>query len=319
MNTKRVVFLGSKTLGVRVLEELYSISPEMLIAVITINDSNDSRSALDRFHKFQQNTGKPLRILKKGAELKSAIDEFHPDLCLVVGWYWILKPDLLKMVPSGWLGIHASLLPKYRGGAPLVWAIINGETETGLSLFYFDEGMDTGDIVAQKKLVIGPDETIADVLQKAETLSVRMVQENYPLLINDTAPRFQQDHSKATYVAMRNPEDGQIDWNNMSTMQVYNWIRAQTTPYPGAFTFIGDEKLIIWKASVSRDEKHDAKPGEIYLTRPLDDPDTFGVWCKDGRLLRIHQIGLPDGTVMSGAEFIAKRRILSGTVFVSRK
>jgi len=247
MSIQRVVFVGSKALGASVLDAIYSISPQSLVGVITVDDTSDIRCALDQFREFERRTGKPLRVLQKSSELMTAIVEYKPELCIVVGWYWVLKPELLKIVPYGWLGIHASLLPKYRGGAPLVWAVLNGETKTGLSLFYFDEGMDTGDIVAQKEVRIEFEDTIEDILVKVENRSREIVGENYPLLLTGNAPRLTQDHSQSTYAALRQPSDGRIDWDQPAPI-IYNFIRAQTHPYPGAFCFLNEKILRVWSA-----------------------------------------------------------------------
>ena len=276
---KKVAFVGSKNLGFSVLEEVFRLAPDNLCCVITIDDSQDSRCALRSFSEFSKRTAKPLCILSKGSELSNCISEFAPDICLVVGWYWILKQELLEMVSEGWLGIHASLLPRYRGGSPLVWAIINGETESGVSLFYFDEGIDTGDIVAQKKFEIGIDETIADILLKVEALSIKLIRETYSLLIDGKAPRVRQDHSQATYVALRNPADGHIDWH-WSNIQIYNFVRGQTHPYPGAFAFMpSGECLRIWKAKVFPYPYY-GPPGKVVMAQN----DHTVVTCGEGAL-----------------------------------
>jgi len=282
---KRVAFVGSKNLGLSVLEEMHRLAPDSLCAVITIDDSQDVRCALGSFRHFSEWTGKPLRVLSKNSELQGVISECSPDLCIVMGWYWVLKPELLAMVPEGWLGIHASLLPKYRGGSPLVWAIINGEKESGLSLFYFDEGLDTGDIVARKKFKIGFDETIADVLRKVKVLSANVVRETYPLLINGTAPRMAQDHSQATYAAIRKPVDGRIDWT-LSSVQIYNFVRAQSHPYPGAFCLMpSGETLRIWKAGVFPYPYY-GSPGQVVMVND----DQVVVTCGDGSAVSLYTV-----------------------------
>ncbi|MCM2256470.1 MAG: methionyl-tRNA formyltransferase [Vicinamibacteria bacterium] len=259
------MFVGSKALGARALETLHSIAPETLSAVVTIDDSRDVRCALSRFKDFAARTGKPLRVLGKGSDLESAIGELKPDLCLVVGWYWILKPALLRAVPRGWLGIHASLLPRYRGSSPLVWAILNGDKTTGLSLFYFDEGMDTGDIVAQRTIEIGPTDDIGRLLARIEEETIGMLEEQYPALIAATAPRVPQDGRQASYVAARVPEDGQIDWTASATT-VHDFIRAQTHPYPGAFFRLGDRVVRVWTASVFAFPCF-GSPGQVVMTQ----------------------------------------------------
>ena len=288
MSIQRVVFVGSKALGASVLNAIYAISSESLVGVITPEDCDDVRCALDEFENFKNRTGTPLRILQKASQLRDAVLEFRPDLCIVVGWYWLLKPEVLKLVPYGWLGIHASLLPKYRGGAPLVWAMMNGETETGLSLFYFNEGMDTGDIVSQRKVKIDYQDTIGHLLHKVEKEALDVIREHYPLLLAGKAPRIKQNHKEATYVALRNPSDGRIDWNQPASM-IYNFIRAQTYPYPGAFCLLDDKLIRIWSA----------KPFEYPYYGPIGQvvmvaDDFVVVTCGVGTGLCLHRIQ-PDG------------------------
>lgn len=286
MSIQRVVFVGSKALGASVLDAIYSISPRFLVGAITFDDTSDVRCALDQFREFERRTGKPLKVLQKGSELSSAICEYQPELCIVVGWYWVLKPELLKTVQHGWLGIHASLLPKHRGGAPLVWAILNGETKTGLSLFYFDEGMDTGDIVAQKEVSIEFEDTIANVLAKIENQSLDIIRENYPLLLAGNAPRLTQDHSQATYVALRQPSDGRIDWSQPAPV-IYNFIRAQTHPYPGAFCFLNEKTIRVWSAKLFAYPYY-GTPGQVVLI----EKDHVVVTCGAGTGLCLHQVNL---------------------------
>jgi methionyl-tRNA formyltransferase len=200
-------------------------------------------------------------------------------MCIVVGWYWIFKESLLAKVPKGVVGIHASLLPKYRGGSPLVWPIIKGDKESGLSLFYLDKGMDTGDVIAQKRFSIMDDDTIAEVLEKAESLTVELLEQNYPLLLEGTASRIQQNHDEATYFPQRKPEDGRIDWN-ATNVEIHNAIRAQTHPYPGAFCYTEDNKrLYIWKSRLFPQE-HCGIPGLV--VQVLD--DSVVVACGKGAL-----------------------------------
>lgn len=259
---ERVIFIGSKDLGLSILEAIYKIAPDKLRCIITIDDSKDTRCSLASFKRFAQKTGKEILVLDKHLQLKSAIDERKPDLCVVSGWYWILKEDLLKKVPAGFVGLHPSMLPKYRGGAPLIWPIINGEKESGISLFYFDKGIDDGDVIAQEKFGIGADETIADLLEKVKFLAVKVFEKNYPLLLDEKAPRTRQNHEEASVYSMRKPEDGRIDWNKPAR-EIHNAVRAQTHPYPGAFCFTPDGgKMHIWKSRIF-DAKIPSLPGKV--------------------------------------------------------
>jgi len=175
--------------------------------------------------------------------------ELDPDLILVIGWYYMIPTSIIQLPPKGTIGIHASLLPKYRGNAPLVWAIINGEKETGISLFYFDEGVDTGDIIAQKKFEIADTDTIKEVLEKTKTCSKEILLQTMPLLKEGKAQRKVQDHSQATIFPKRTPADGAIDWS-LPAKQIRDFIRAQTKPYPGAFAMINGKKITIWDADI---------------------------------------------------------------------
>jgi methionyl-tRNA formyltransferase len=177
------------------------------------------------------------------------IERWHPDLMLVLGWYFMIPRKVRESVPLGCVGVHASLLPKYRGGAPIPWAIINGETETGITFFYMADGVDNGPIIAQESIAIEDSDTCATVYEKATLALIKVLREYLPQIAAGTAPRIPQDESQATYSPQRKPEDGLIDWS-WSAKRIRDFIRAQTRPYPGAFTYIGDKKVTIWDADV---------------------------------------------------------------------
>src|SRR5262249_15375446 len=146
----------------------------------------------------------------------------------------ILIPEkIYQLPPRGTLAIHDSLLPEYRGFAPLNWSILNGEDHLGLTLFYVSESMDGGDIVAQKRIQIGPDDSAPAIYDRVCQATTVLILETYPLLAAGTAPRSSQDYSKGTFTCARTPADGLIDWD-LSTRAIYNRIRALTHPYPGA-------------------------------------------------------------------------------------
>lgn len=177
------------------------------------------------------------------------LSHWQPDLLLVLGWYYIIPREVRERAPLGCAGIHASLLPKYRGGAPIPWAIINGETTTGVTFFYMGDGIDDGDIITQKEFPIEGVDNCATLYEKATQASVQMLRQYLPQIANGTAPRIPQDHSQATYFPLRKPEDGLIDWS-WDAKRIRNFIRAQTKPYPGAFTYIKNKKVIIWDADI---------------------------------------------------------------------
>jgi len=179
----------------------------------------------------------------------SEVAKLRPDVLLVAGWYYMVPSSLRSVAPLGAIGLHGSLLPKYRGGAPLVWAIMNGEREAGLTLFHLEDVADAGDIIGQEKFPIGPDDTIADALARTDQAAERLLKRYLPLLAENRAPRIPQNHADATKFPQRKPEDGQIDWSK-SPEETRNFIRAQTRPYPGAFTYIQGKKVTIWDATI---------------------------------------------------------------------
>jgi len=183
---------------------------------------------------------------KRLLNYKNLIRDLNLDLILVLGWYYMIPEEIINFPKHGTWGIHASLLPKYAGGAPLNWAIINGEEKTGVTLFRLDNGVDSGDIIEQKEFSIEFEDSIKDVYKKATIASKEMLSD---ALGNIENVRFiPQKKSEIEIYPQRKPNDGQIDLTKNS-IELYNFIRAQSTPYPGAYIkTIDGKKLIIEKA-----------------------------------------------------------------------
>jgi methionyl-tRNA formyltransferase len=191
-----------------------------------------------------------IEVTDKMSNYKADLEKLSPEFIIALGWYYIIPKSMRDIAPKGCAGFHSSLLPKYRGGAPLVWAVINGETETGLSFFYLDDGVDNGDIIAKEKISIEENDTIKELIDKSTALCIEMIDEYIPKISEGTAPRMKQDKTKATTVPQRKPEDGLIDWS-WSAKKIKDFIRAQTKPYPGAFTIIEGKKITIWDADIT--------------------------------------------------------------------
>ncbi|HEY8187102.1 MAG TPA: methionyl-tRNA formyltransferase [Pyrinomonadaceae bacterium] len=289
---RRALFVGSKQLGLDALQTMVEAIPGRVAAAITLDDAADKRSVLPKFRAYCDSVDLPLSIAKGPSDLTDLVQKYCPYYVLVAGWYWIIKPSLLATVPAGFLGLHQSLLPKYRGSAPLVWAALRGEKQTGVSLFYFDEGIDTGDVVDQVSFALTPHDTITDVLAKAETAAVELVTRYAEPLLSGTAPRRKQDHELASYGSPRRPEDGRISWNQPAS-EVYNFIRAQTRPYPGAFTNLAEGKVLrIWQASLFPYPYYGV-PGLVGQKHR----DGFVVACGEGAIT-IHEWELDGGASM---------------------
>jgi methionyl-tRNA formyltransferase len=195
----------------------------------------------------------------------------------------MLPGKIRKLTPKGCVGIHASLLPKYRGGAPINWAIINGEKKSGISLFYLGDGVDNGDIISQRSFPISDTDSCKEVYDKATRVSIEILKIALPKLAAGTANRIPQNESEATWFPQRNPSDGRIDWR-WNGRTIYNFIRAQTKPYPGAFTYLRHEKITIWHCQLAGQHHQRFKPGEIVLIRN----GTSGIYvvCGDGVIIK---------------------------------
>lgn len=190
------------------------------------------------------------------------ITELNPDVIFVIGWSQLIKKELIDIPRYGCIGFHPSLLPKNRGRGVIPWQIINGEKNTGVTLFYIDEGTDTGDIIGQKRVPICSNDTSTTLYTKLMKELRTLIRENIDDILNGTVNRIEQDESLATYCAKRIPEDGCIDWSK-SNEEIHNLIRAVTKPYPGAFTYYKGKKIIIWDSELVEDDNFIALEGQI--------------------------------------------------------
>lgn len=219
------------------------------------------------------------------------------DVLVSVNYLFLIDKELIRHPENISFNVHGSLLPKYRGRTPHVWAIINNEKKTGVTAHIIDEGCDTGDILDQIDIPIENDDTGADILIKYEKAYLPLIQNVLEKIQLGKIERKKQDDTKATYFGKRTPEDGKINWD-WQKERIYNWVRAQADPYPGAFTYLDGHKIIIDK--IVFDEwgfSHDMINGLIITTNPLRVKTPNGVvQLKNTR-------GLPD--------IISKHKILS--------
>jgi methionyl-tRNA formyltransferase len=203
------------------------------------------------FKNFQEEHGIPVLTFTRtfDEDLVRTLARRQPQLFVVIGWYHLIPARVRALAPLGTVGMHWSLLPKYRGGSPLVWAMINGEAETGASLFYLESKVDTGDVIAQARVSIGEEDEVGELIDKLNAVSGELVREHVPKILHATASRWRQDETQATYFPPRSPEDGKIDWS-WPARRIYDFIRAQTSPYPCAFAFHRGHKIKIVQATL---------------------------------------------------------------------
>ncbi len=187
-----------------------------------------------------------------------------PDFLLSLYYRSMIGPALLSVPKRGALNLHGSYLPRYRGRAPLNWVLVNGETETGVTLHYMDELPDHGDIVMQRRVAIAFEDTAQSLFRKMAAEARSLLDEVLPLLAAGRAPRTSQDHRRATYFGRRGPEDGLIDWG-WPALRIYNLVRSVTRPFPGAFSLLGGRKVVIWWGMLAErgPGDRDAAPGTV--------------------------------------------------------
>ncbi len=224
------------------------------------------------------------------------IRELKPDVLFSFYYRDILSADILDVPASGCFNLHGSLLPKYRGRVPTNWAIINGESETGVTLHYMTPGIDNGDIVAQQKVAIDASDTAQMLSNKQVEAAGNMLDACLPAIKDGSLKRTPQNHSEATYYGGRSADDGAIDWSQPAAT-VHNLVRAVTRPYPGAFTFAGQRKLTIWEVEVL-EQSSDALPGTILSVEPLE------IACGEG-VLRVRFGQQEHGVFSTGAQLAA--------------
>lgn len=231
------------------------------------------------------------------------IEKMQPDVIFSFYYRHMLSQELLALAPKGAFNLHGSLLPKYRGRVPINWAILNGETETGVTLHKMIAKADAGDIIAQKKVAIDATDTALVLHEKIRQASEQLLADTLPLIKMGDYSATPQDESQATYFGRRRAEDGLIDWSKSAT-EVNNLIRAVTEPYPGAFTYLAESKMIVWRARVL-EKSHDKLPGTIISTEPLQ------IACGQG-VLEILTGQSGSGLYVQGSRLAAEMGIVTG-------
>ena len=290
-----IVFIGCTTFGMKCLEKCLLLESVNITGIITNERKFKISYSEDRvknflykdFSKIAEKNNLNFITMKNGMkekELFKKVKKWNPDMFLVVGWYHIIPKEWLEYAPA--YGLHASLLPEYSGGAPLVWAMINGEKKTGISLFKMANGVDDGPILDQKEEIIKDDDTIKTLYERIEKKGINLLLENLPKLAKNKIIFVEQNCNNRKVMPQRSPEDGLIDWNK-NAIFVDRFIRAQTRPYPGAFTFFEGKKIHIWAAKNMTNKKlsQNLKIGMICK----DIKGNFFVKCGDS-LLKLFEL-----------------------------
>ena len=304
----RIIFMGTPAFACPTLQALLDRGDDIL-AVVTQPDRPKGRG--------QQLASPPVKVLAETAglpvmqplkvrapEFIDSVRELAPDLIVVIAFGQILPKALLEVPRFGCINIHASLLPRYRGAAPINWCIINGETETGITTMQMDVGLDTGDMLMKRSTPIDPDEDSSALHDRLAALGSRTLLETLDLLDRETLVPEVQDDALSCYAPMLKKEDGSIDWTR-DALTIKNLVRG-VTPWPGAFTGWDGKTLKIFRVSVATGA---GSPGEVLRA----DREGLEVACGSGSLL-IGELQLEGRKRLPAAEFLAGCRVAAGTV-----
>lgn len=256
----KIVFMGTPDFAEESLKAVYNAGYEIL-GVVTNPDRPKGRGMKmlpSPVKMYAEEKGlkifQPEKV-KKNEEFIEQIKKLNPDLICVVAYGKILPKELLDIPKYGCINVHGSILPKYRGAAPIQWAILNGDKKTGVTTMYMDVGMDTGDMILKKEVEIGEDETTGELWDRLKIEGGKLLVETLKQIENGTAPREKQGDNY-TMAPMLSKEMAKIDWNK-SVKEIKNLVRG-LNPIMGAYTFLNGKKIKFWKVDV-------AKENEIYM------------------------------------------------------
>lgn len=325
----KILFMGTPDFAQESLKSIYDAGFE-IIGVVTNPDKPKGRGmklayspvkdyALEKNLKIYQ----PIKI-KNNTEFLDEIKTLAPDVICVVAYGKILPKEILEIPKLGCINVHGSLLPKYRGAAPIQWAVLNGDKTTGITTMYMNEGMDTGDMILKEEVEIGPEETTGDLWQKLSKIGGEILVKTLKLIEEGKAPREKQTE-EATLAPMLNKEMALIDWENSDANKIHNLIRG-LNPIMGAYSYIDGKKIKFWKSKVltkeeffsykTEFEEYEAKfnnlvPGTILIA---DDKD--GLYIKaNGGVLKILEIQGENAKRMPTADFLRGNHLIAGMIF----
>lgn len=250
----KIVLLAATHRGYLFLKKLHELVPDYHITVFSFREEPWEPPFFEKMRELTLAIGGTFFEAKKVGDQKfqDFLQSDQIELMFCVSWRYMVPASIYRKPFRGAYVFHDSLLPRYRGFSPTVWAMVNGESETGVTLFEMVDEVDAGGIVAQKAVSIDDEDTIQSVLEKVTASYIDLLEKNLMPLLLGTAEKYPQDHTRATFTCKRLPDDNRIDWC-ASSKSIYNLIRAVSYPYPGAYTSLNGKKLLVWSAELVED------------------------------------------------------------------
>ena len=316
----KIIFMGTPDFARDSLEAVYNAGYE-IIGVVTNPDRPKGRGmkmipspvkefALEKELKIYQH-----EKVKNNIEFIDEIKSLNPDVICVVAYGKILPEEILNIPKLGCINVHGSLLPKYRGAAPIQWAILNGDKETGVTTMYMDKGMDTGDMILKEKVTIGEDETTGELWDRLSKIGGELLVKTLEQIEARTAPREKQGEDY-TMAPMLNKDMAKIDWENKSAIEVKNLVRG-LNPILGAYTFWNGKKIKFWKVDIAKeneimvDNLETLKNGTVVVSNPKD-----GLYIKTKKgIIKVLEIQGENAKRMPIGDFLRGNNISEFEIF----
>lgn len=260
----KYVFIGSVEYSAYCLNALLEMGIDIVEIMCPYREVSSFNSDYCDLSAVAKKFGRDIYYFKKIKDEAAFIVGKKPDVIFALGLSQIISKDILEIPVYGCIGSHPALLPQNRGRHPLIWAITNGLKKSGITLFWLDDGVDSGDIWGQREFSIDTNDDAASVYEKIKRLSVEILKANIPELERGIIKKIPQDHSQATYWRKRTSKDGEIDWR-MSSKRIYDLVRALTKPYVGVHCVYNDREIKVWKTKIvaNAGEYTNLEPGKV--------------------------------------------------------
>ena len=325
----RVVFFGTPDFAEESLKAVYEAGYKIEAVVTNVDKPKGRGMKLISSPVKQFAESKGLKVLqpvkvKNNVEFLEEIKNINPDVICVVAYGKILPKDLLDIPKYGSINVHGSLLPKYRGAAPIQWAVLNGDKTTGITTMFMNEGMDTGDMILKEEVEIGDDETTGELWDRLSQVGAKLLVETLKLIESGNAPREKQGDD-FTLAPMLNKEMAKIDWENKSAEEIKNLVRG-LNPIMGAYSFIDGKKVKFWKVRAINDnelldrfpeiKEYEYKMADIETGTILFSSDKDGLYikAKDG-IVQVLEIQGENAKKMSINDFLRGTKLNAGSIF----
>jgi methionyl-tRNA formyltransferase len=319
----RIVFCGTPSFAVPTLKHLLAQPDLEIVGVITQPDRPRGRGQEVSFSPVKEAAlvanlvvYQPEKI--RASENAALLQKLAPHCLVIIAYGQIIPSGLLPIPKLGWINLHASLLPKYRGAAPINWAIVNGEIRTGVTTMRIDAGMDTGEMLLQREIEIGAKETAPELAARLSEAGAPLMAETLRgLAAGKIAPKT-QNHAEASYAPMLKKEDGRIDWK-LPAVQIYNRMRG-FAPWPGAYTTFRGQRCHVWGEPVSKERgaglangSGGAAPGTLF-----GDKNELFVGCRDATVLCVRLVQVEGRKPVKANDFANGARLKRGERFGDR-